>query len=111
MILGGVFKNIILVVASVIFWGTIITPLQFFGYAIATAGLIYYGVGYDGLVTYYAAGKRMWGNGDEVLPSTRLVRRVLVIGLYAAIFILCVTGVAVKSGNVPEFLMERLPYY
>jgi hypothetical protein len=106
MILGGVFKNILLVLASVIFWGTIITPMQLFGYSIATAGLIYYGVGYDGLVTYYAAtsnyAKRIGG-----VPSGKLIRRVILV---ATIFFLLVTGVAV-SGNTPEFFTERLPPY
>ncbi|TVY34032.1 putative sugar phosphate/phosphate translocator [Lachnellula subtilissima] len=111
MILGGVFKNILLVVASVIFWGTIITPLQLFGYAIATTGLIYFGVGYDGIVTYCAAAKRMWGDGDEILPSPRFVRKVMMIIMYTAVLALCVTGVVVKRGNVPAFLTERLPPY
>ncbi|TVY36176.1 putative sugar phosphate/phosphate translocator [Lachnellula occidentalis] len=111
MILGGVFKNILLVVASVIFWGTIITPLQLFGYSIATIGLIYFGVGYNGIVTYCAAAKRMWGDGDELLPSPRFVRKVMLIILYTAVLALCVTGAAVKSGNVPAFLTERLPPY
>lgn len=109
MILGGVFKNILLVLASVIFWGTIITPLQLIGYAIATIGLIYFGVGYDGIVTYCAAAKRMWGDGDEILPSPRFVKKVLLIVLYTAVSALCVTGLAVKSGNMPAFLTERLP--
>jgi len=111
MILGGVFKNILLVVASVIFWGTIIMPMQLFGYSIATAGLIYYGVGYDGIVTYFTAAsnyvKKIWGHEGNIL-SGKLIRRVIVLAL---IFMLLLTGVAVKSGNAPLFLTERLPPY
>jgi hypothetical protein len=43
--LSGVLKDILLVVLSVIIWGTPVTALQMLGYSIALAGLIYYKVG------------------------------------------------------------------
>ncbi|KAG0649005.1 putative sugar phosphate phosphate translocator [Hyphodiscus hymeniophilus] len=58
MTLCGVLKNILLVIASVLIWGTIISSLQILGYGIATLGLIYYGVGYDGCMTYYTVTRK-----------------------------------------------------
>ncbi|KAJ7596443.1 TPT-domain-containing protein [Mycena floridula] len=40
--LAGVFKDILLITASVIFFGSIVSPLQVFGYSIALGGLILY---------------------------------------------------------------------
>ncbi|KAM7221739.1 Triose-phosphate Transporter family domain containing protein [Rhypophila decipiens] len=51
MTLTGILKNILLVIASVMIWHTSITFLQFVGYGIALAGLVYYSVGWDNIVT------------------------------------------------------------
>jgi len=40
--LAGVFKDILLIVGSVLLFGAPITPLQIFGYSIALSGLILY---------------------------------------------------------------------
>ncbi|KAK3398996.1 triose-phosphate transporter family-domain-containing protein [Sordaria brevicollis] len=50
MTLTGILKNILLVGASVVIWQTSITPMQFFGYAIALGGLVYYSLGRDQIV-------------------------------------------------------------
>lgn len=52
MTLCGVLKNILLVVASMIIWGTIVGGLQAFGFSIALVGLVYYSIGYDGFVAF-----------------------------------------------------------
>jgi len=113
MTLCGVLKNILLVIASVLIWATIITPLQFVGYGIATCGLIYYGVGYDGIVTYYTAtlayAKKMWEGETDAATGTML-RKAVIVTLYATIFILLAVGIAVRSGKAPEFLTDRLAY-
>lgn len=49
MTLTGIFKNILLIIVSIIIWRTKISLLQGFGYSIALAGLTYYSVGYDQL--------------------------------------------------------------
>lgn len=54
MTLCGVLKNILLVYASMAVWGTIVGGLQAFGFSIALAGLVYYSIGHDGVVTYYS---------------------------------------------------------
>lgn len=38
--LAGVIKDIMLIMASMIFFGSSITPIQYFGYAIALGGLV-----------------------------------------------------------------------
>ncbi|KAJ3114515.1 hypothetical protein HK100_001640 [Physocladia obscura] len=42
MCLSGVFKDILLVIVSVMIWTTPVTPLQVFGYGIALIGLVWY---------------------------------------------------------------------
>ncbi|KAL8646984.1 MAG: hypothetical protein Q9226_006625, partial [Calogaya cf. arnoldii] len=43
--LCGVLKSICLMVASVIIWSTVVTPMQFIGNFIAMGGLVYYNLG------------------------------------------------------------------
>lgn len=52
MTLCGVLKNILLVVASMLIWGTIVGGLQAFGFSIALVGLVYYSIGYDVLAGF-----------------------------------------------------------
>ena len=119
MTLCGVLKNILLVGASVLIWGTIITWLQVFGYGIATAGLIYYGVGYEGVVTYFVVSqnyaRKLWeGQPDtSTAPRPTLLRKALVISMYTTIVVLLVVGIGIQSGRGAEFvqdLTERLAY-
>ena len=55
MTLCGVLKNILLVAASILIWGTVVGGIQVVGYGIALCGLVYYGVGYEGILAYWAA--------------------------------------------------------
>jgi len=55
MTLTGILKNILLVIISVMIWHTTINWMQFLGYAIALAGLVYYSLGYDQLAAISAA--------------------------------------------------------
>ncbi|KAL8974019.1 MAG: hypothetical protein Q9197_001739 [Variospora fuerteventurae] len=43
--LCGVAKSISLIGASMVIWGTVVTPIQFLGNGIAMAGLVYYNTG------------------------------------------------------------------
>ncbi|KAL8656782.1 MAG: hypothetical protein Q9210_000025 [Variospora velana] len=43
--LCGVAKSISLIGASMVIWGTVVTPIQFLGNGIAMAGLVYYNMG------------------------------------------------------------------
>ena len=112
MTLCGVLKNILLVVASVLIWGTVVGWLQIFGYGVALAGLVYYGVGYDGIQTYYHVSqgyaRKMWEGHEDtdsvVRPS--FLRRVITMGMYITIVVLLVTGIAIRSGHAPAFVLD-----
>lgn len=69
MTLCGVLKNILLVGASILIWGTLVSGIQYAGYGIALLGLIYYGVGIEGVLAYYAGLKgflkSIWRGGSE----------------------------------------------
>jgi hypothetical protein len=117
MTLCGVLKNILLVIASVLIWGTIITGLQIFGYGVATAGLIYYGVGYEGVMTYYTVtqtyARKLWeGEADaSTAPRSMLLRKAALITMYTIIVLLLVIGIGMRTGRGAEFvqdLTERL---
>lgn len=103
MTLCGVLKNILLVIASVLIWGTIITGLQVLGYGIATAGLVYYGVGYEGVMTYYQVtqtyAKKLWeGEVDtSTAPRSTLVRKALFVGMYTTIVLLLIIGIGMRT--------------
>lgn len=56
--LCGVLKDIMLVAASMVIWGTQITTLQFFGYSIALSGMVYYKLGYDQIRDYTSKASR-----------------------------------------------------
>lgn len=65
MTLTGIFKNILLVVASIVIWNTQITPLQFFGYGLALCGLVYYSVGYEQLAKGFHTAKTWFMSPGE----------------------------------------------
>lgn len=48
--LTGIFKNILLIVFSVIIWKTEISPIQVVGYSISLGALIYYAFGLEKLI-------------------------------------------------------------
>lgn len=112
MTLCGVLKNILLVLASVLLWGTVILRIQALGYTIAVAGLIYYSVGYDGILAFYAStskfGKQIW-EGEapekkfETASTTRkrrgIARKVIIIGVFTLCVVGLIVGMMVRSGQ------------
>ncbi|KAL3423244.1 duf250 domain membrane protein [Phlyctema vagabunda] len=86
MTLCGVLKNILIVVASVMIWGTIVSPLQILGYSIALAGLVYYGVGYQGIRTYFKQLLAFFGAWRTLSRTKKLLASLLcfvsVFGLF-----------------------------
>lgn len=113
MTLTGILKNILLVIISVLIWHTAISWLQFLGYFIALAGLVYYSVGWDQII---AMSQAVWvyakggyeavrgapssaGNGEEQqgrLPVA--VRRALIMSLAAVIVMVLVGGFFYSGG-------------
>ena len=80
----GVFKDLLLVASSMIIWQTEVSPLQFFGYSIALAGIVHYKLGTDTLKGYAAEAGRSWAEFGAQKP----VRRQIVI--MASVFSLLV---------------------
>ena len=89
--LCGVLKDVLLVVASMMIWRTQVTGLQFFGYSIALAGMIYYKLGYDALKGYAAEGGRQWAEFGAKRPA---LRKVIVIGAVALFIFVLLGGLA-----------------
>lgn len=71
--LCGVLKDILLVAASMLIWGTPVTGLQFFGYGIALSGMVYFKLGYDTLKSYAAEGGRKWAEFGATRPALRKI--------------------------------------
>jgi drug/metabolite transporter (DMT)-like permease len=88
--LTGIFKNILLIVASVVLWGTPISTLQVIGYGIGLAGLIYYSFGYEKIaagcvVTGTWISSLFGGNGGKVSPRIRVAIFIGVMGLLSVL--------------------------
>ncbi|KEZ43068.1 Uncharacterized protein SAPIO_CDS5149 [Scedosporium apiospermum] len=80
--LCGVLKDILLVTASMIIWGTEVTALQAFGYSISLCGIIYYKLGYDAVKKLFVdAGSSVssLGASKPLLRRASLVAGVLLI--------------------------------
>ncbi|KAK4251114.1 triose-phosphate transporter family-domain-containing protein [Corynascus novoguineensis] len=106
MTLTGILKNILLVIISVMIWHTTISWMQFLGYAIALAGLVYYSLGWEQIVLLSQA---VWafakGGVDDYqgggLPSA--VRRALIMA-FAALMVLFLLGAFFYGGDVAKQL-------
>ncbi|KAL6701025.1 triose-phosphate transporter family domain-containing protein [Trichoderma pleuroticola] len=90
MTLTGIFKSILLVVASVLIWSTQITFLQTVGYTIALAGLTYYSLGYDQLVNLGTATlawtSEFFASNGGAMRSKRLI----VVGISSFVAVIVV---------------------
>jgi len=88
--LCGVLKDILLVAASIMIWGTPVTGTQFFGYAIALSGLVYYKLGGDQLKQQIASAQRFWSELGIQRPR---VRQAIIFGAIALLLLVLVGGV------------------
>lgn len=93
MTLCGVLKDILLVGASIIVWSTIVSPLQYFGYAIALGGLVYYKLGGEKIKSIFSDMGRSWAEYGARHPA---LRKIIVFGTIV-IFLLTVVGGAAPS--------------
>lgn len=89
--LCGVLKDIMLVIASMMIWGTQVTALQFFGYSIALGGMVYYRLGYDTLKTYAGEAGRQWAELGNTRP---VLRRVAIVTLVLLVVFVLLGGLA-----------------
>jgi len=90
--LCGVLKDILLVVASMIIWGTVVTPLQFFGYTIALGGLVYYKLGNE-VKGHIGNASLAWADYGQRHP---IMRKLVVFGAMSLTIFLLLGGLAPK---------------
>ena len=99
--LCGVLKNILLVVASILIWGTIVSGLQVLGDGITLVGLVYYGVGYEGVLISYKTTRRfvleIWegaeAKGAETIPKrSNIVRNVAIVACGSIVAVIMLLG-------------------
>ncbi|KAI9737380.1 MAG: hypothetical protein M1834_009534 [Cirrosporium novae-zelandiae] len=96
--LCGVLKDIILVAASMMIWGTPVSGLQFFGYSIALGGLVYYKLGADQLKEYFGQGQRAWADLGARRP---IFRKLIIFGL--AVLFIIFTFTALAPTYAPDY--------
>lgn len=75
-----------LVVASMLIWGTPVSGLQAFGYTIALGGMVYYKLGMDALKGYAGEAGRQWAEFGATKPALRKV--VVIAAVVLFVFIL-----------------------
>lgn len=101
MTLCGVLKDILLVFASIMIWGTPVSALQYFGYTIALSGLIYFKLGGDTIKQQISEANRQWAEYGAKRP---IMRRVIIIAVILAIIFAVVGGIAPSAGYDAEYL-------
>ena len=95
MTLCGVLKDIILVFASIAIWGTQVSALQFFGYSLALAGMLYYKLGAESFKGFLAEGNRRWAEYGAKHPAQR---KMVVFGAIILTMFLILGGLAPTVG-------------
>lgn len=80
-----------LVAASMLIWGTVVTGLQFFGYSIALGGMVYYKLGYEQIKNYAGEAGRQWAEFGNSRP---VLRKVSIIAFVVLTFFFLLGGLA-----------------
>ena len=73
--------------ASVLIWSTVITPLQVAGYTLATVGLLYYSLGVEIIHSFFEGRIRRTSHGDEN-PLTRRRHQRRMVAITSIVFII-----------------------
>lgn len=105
MTLCGVLKDILLVAASILIWGTYVSGLQYFGYGIALCGLVYYKLGAATIKAQFSEGSRMWAEYGAKHPA---LRKLIVFGVVITLMIMVLLGLAPTVGVDPTQLASVL---
>jgi arginine exporter protein ArgO len=104
--LCGVLKDILLVAASIMIWGTPVTSTQFFGYSIALGGLVYYKLGAEQIKNHIMEVNRNWQEFGNKKPAAR---HCVILGLVVLTVFILLGGLApsfaVKSGTYLRSLL------
>lgn len=98
--LCGVLKDILLVIASVIIWGTMISTLQVFGYSIAIAGMLWFRLGPEKLKELFSNLGRSWAEFGATKP---VLRKLLILGLVIVTLFVLIGGVG------PTYAPDYIP--
>ncbi|KAL6860397.1 hypothetical protein ACO1O0_004425 [Amphichorda felina] len=101
--LCGVLKDILLVIASMMIWGTQVTGLQFFGYSIALGGMVYYKLGFEQLKGHIADANRSWAEFGVRKP---VLRKLIII--VASAFLLFTLFGGLAPTYAPEYDPRKL---
>ena len=72
-------------------WGTKVSKTQFFGYAVALSGMLYYKLGAEQLKQYFSNAGRSWAEFGVQRP---VARKLVVFGLVIITMILLLGGIA-----------------
>ena len=99
MTLSGVLKDILLVCASMAIWHSPVTLIQFFGYSMALAGMVYYKLGREKIQQAFSDGGRKWAEYGIKHP---IQRKLLVLFLSILTIFLLATGLAPQFGYDPK---------
>jgi len=75
--LCGVLKDVLLVVASMVIYGSQVTLTQFFGYSIALGGMVYYKLGAETIKSYAGEAGRQWADFGNRRPALRRISVIL----------------------------------
>lgn len=101
MTLCGVLKDILLVAASIAIWGTPISALQYFGYAIALGGLVYYKLGGATIKAQFSEMGRAWAEYGAKHPA---LRKLIVFGSVILLLFIVLGGLAPTVGYDSTYL-------
>ena len=109
MTLCGVLKDILLVFASIMIWGTPVSALQYFGYSIALGGMIYYKLGAESIKSFFSELGRQWAEYGAKHPAQR---KVVVFGLVILTIFAVLGGLAPTVGYDPgQIVMDGSKYW
>ncbi|GKT44362.1 putative sulfate permease [Colletotrichum spaethianum] len=106
MTLSSIFKNILLIIVSVIIWQNTISLMQFFGYSIALVGLVIYSTGWEQLkgsgTDAVAWACTLWDSYtlDEGRRS-QFREHAIVVGLIVLIIGMLILGFTYGASTVP----------
>ncbi|CZT04228.1 related to triose phosphate/3-phosphoglycerate/phosphate translocator [Rhynchosporium agropyri] len=89
--LCGVLKDILLVAASMLIWGTQVSSLQAFGYTIALCGMVYYKLGQKELKPFISECTRRWAEFGANKP---ILRKLVIFSTFIVTVFLLLGGLA-----------------
>ncbi|KAH8664110.1 triose-phosphate transporter family-domain-containing protein [Xylariales sp. PMI_506] len=100
--LTGVFKNILLVILSVFVWGTIITPLQIFGYGVALIGFVFYRASWSELKAACVETFTSKSSRSERNRSGAIIKVTVITGILIIVVLICLSGLVHVKPAMPQ---------